>query len=379
MTADIGIAMIGHAFMGKAHSQAWRMAPCMFKLPRNPHMRVLVGRDPEKAKQAATDLCWDESESDWHAILDRSDIDVVDICAPGNVHSEIAVAALNAGKHVLCEKPLANTVDEAEQMAEVATKASGRGVQAMVGFTYRRAPAIQLARKLVIEGRLGKIFHIRAQYLQDWLSSADAPFAWRLDKSLAGSGALGDIGAHAIDLTQFVSGKQIQEVSGSLSTFTPERLSADDGSLRAVTVDDSSSFLADFEDGATGVFEVTRCATGRKNSLRFEINGTLGSIAFDLEEMNVLQFFDGKTSSESAGFARVLATEPKHAYMKNWWPAGHILGYENLFTNQAVDFINAIATGTQPVPSFAEGLQVQRVLAAVEESARKRSWISVAR
>ncbi|MFD5827137.1 Gfo/Idh/MocA family protein [Lentzea sp. NPDC060358] len=378
--------MIGHAFMGAAHSQAWRVAPRFFDLPARPVMSVLAGRDADRTRAAAERLGWAEAVTDWKSVLERDDVHVVDICTPGDTHAEIAIAALDAGKHVLCEKPMANTVDEAVAMAEAAERASRRGVRAMVGFTYRRVPALGLARDLVAQGRLGRIHHVRAQYLQDWIVDPAAPLSWRLDKEKAGSGALGDIGAHIVDATQFILGDTIAEVTGTLQTFVTERpLAASHSGLSGtasdetgpVTVDDAALFLARFTGGALGSFEATRFANGRKNALRIEVNGSAGSLAFDFEDMNVLQFFDGTEDSSVAGFRRIIVTEPEHPYVGAWWPAGHGLGYEHGFTHQAVDFVRAVAEGIDPSPTFADGLRVQRVLAAVEDSAASRTWQQV--
>jgi predicted dehydrogenase len=384
---DLGIAMVGHAFMGAAHSQAWRVAPRFFDLPARPVMSVLCGRDADRTRAAAERLGWAEAVTDWKSVLDRDDVHVVDICTPGDTHAEIAVAALDAGKHVLCEKPMANSVTEAVAMVEAAERAARRGVRAMVGFSYRRVPALGLARELVAQGRLGQIHHVRAQYLQDWIVDPAAPLSWRLDKEKAGSGALGDIGAHVVDAAQFILGDTIAEVSGTLQTFVSERPlasahsglsgTAAAGQTGQVTVDDAALFLARFSGGALGSFEATRFANGRKNALRIEVNGSAGSLAFDLEDMNVLQFFDGTEDSAVAGFRRIMVTEPAHPYVGAWWPAGHGLGYEHAFTHQAVDFVRAVAAGTDPAPSFADGLQVQRVLAAVEGSAASRTWHQV--
>ncbi|HEX5089100.1 MAG TPA: Gfo/Idh/MocA family oxidoreductase [Nocardioides sp.] len=382
------VGMVGHAFMGNAHSQAWRTAPRFFDLPLAPVMQVLCGRDAARAAEAAQRLGWAESETDWRRLVERQDVDLVDICTPGDTHAEIAIAALEAGKHVLCEKPLANTVAEAEQMTAAAEVAATGGVRAMVGFTYRRVPAIALARRLVQEGRIGEVRHVRAQYLQDWIADSEAPLSWRLDKSRAGSGALGDIGAHIIDLTQHITGQQITEVSGQLETFVKERpvatehsgLSGSAGTERGpVTVDDAAVFIARFTGGGLGVFEATRFATGRKNAIRIEVNGSAGSLAFDFEDMNVLHLYDASEPAETAGFRRILVTEPGHPYVAAWWPAGHGLGYEHGFTHQVVDLVRAIAEGEQPEPSFADGLQVQRVLAAVETSSDTRSWQAIER
>jgi predicted dehydrogenase len=380
---NLGIGLIGYAFMGAAHSQAWRSAPRFFDLPLDPAMNVLCGRNAEAVQAAATKLGWKATETDWRKLLGRDDVQLVDVCTPGDSHAEIAIAALEAGKHVLCEKPLANTVEEAEAMTAAAEAAKAKGIRSMVGFTYRRVPAIALARQLVAEGKIGTIRHVRAQYLQDWISDPEAPLSWRLDKSKAGSGALGDIGAHIIDMTQYITGDTIGEVSARLETFVKERpvaaehsgLAGTAGTERGpVTVDDAAVFLATFRSGALGVFEATRFATGRKNAIRIEINGSLGSLAFDFEDMNLLHFYDATDDSRTAGFRRILVTEPDHPYVGAWWPPGHLLGYEHGFTHQVVDLVTAIADGTDPAPSFADGLQVQRVLAAVETSSTSRQW-----
>jgi predicted dehydrogenase len=385
-TGELSVGMIGYAFMGAAHSQAWRTAPRFFDLPLQPRMAALAGRDAAKVKEAAERLGWASTETSWQAVVERDDVDLVDVCTPGDTHAEIAIAALAAGKHVLCEKPLANTVAEAEQMAAAAETAARDGVRAMVGFTYRRVPAIAFARRLVADGRLGELHHVRAQYLQDWIVDPDAPLSWRLDKQKAGSGALGDIGAHIVDLTQFVTGDAITSVTGRLETFVTERplpaehagLSGTAGEGRGpVTVDDAAAFVATFTGGALGVFEATRFANGRKNAIRLEINGSRGSLAFDFEDMNVLHFFDGDDPATEGGFRRIVVTEPQHPYVGAWWPPGHGLGYEHGFTHQVVDLVGDLAADRQPRPSFADGLQVQRVLAAVEESSGTGRWAEV--
>jgi predicted dehydrogenase len=380
---DLSVGMVGYAFMGAAHSHAWRTAPRFFDLPLRPRMAAVAGRDAEGVRAAADRLGWESTETSWQALVERDDIDLVDVCTPGHTHAEIVIAALEAGKHVLCEKPLANSVEEAEAMTRAAESAAADGVRAMVGFTYRRVPAISLARQLVAEGRLGTLHHVRAQYLQDWIVDPQAPLSWRLEKDKAGSGALGDIGAHIIDITQFITGDTITRVSGRLRTFVDERpLPSEHAGLSGtagtgtgkVTVDDAATFLADFRGGAMGVFEATRFASGRKNAIRIEINGSRGSLAFDFEDMNVLHFFDGTEDAGTAGFRRILVTEAAHPYVGAWWPPGHVIGYEHGFIHQAVDLVRAIADGTDPTPTFADGLQVQRVLAAVETSSDNDSW-----
>ncbi|MFC6878639.1 MULTISPECIES: Gfo/Idh/MocA family protein [Actinomadura] len=372
----VGVGMVGHAFMGRAHSQAWRNVGPFFGPPLSPVMAVLAGRSAERAGAAARALGWAAVETDWKELLRRDDVDLVDICTPGDSHAEIAVAALDAGKHVLCEKPLANTVAEAAAMADAAERARARGVRAMVGFNYRRVPAIALARRLVADGRLGAVRQVRAQYLQDWLADADAPYTWRMDRDRAGSGALGDIGAHIIDTVQHVTGQRITGVSSLLGTFVPERPRPGGGTGR-VTVDDAALFIGRTDGGALASFEATRVAAGRKNALRVEVNGSDGSLAFDLESLNELWFHDRAEDAETAGFRRILVTEPVHPYAGKWWPPGHLLGYEHTFTHQAADLLTAIAEGGDPSPSFADGLQVQRVLAAVQAGAESGAWTDV--
>ncbi|MFF4876128.1 MULTISPECIES: Gfo/Idh/MocA family protein [unclassified Micromonospora] len=388
--------MVGYAFMGAAHSQAWRTVNRVYDLPARARMALICGRDTAKVADAADRLGWDAYTTDWRDLINRDDIDVVDICTPGDSHAEIALAALAAGKHVLCEKPLANTVAEARAMTAAAETARAAGVRSMCGFNYRRVPAVTMMRQLVADGRLGVIRHVRATYLQDWIVDPQFPLVWRLQKDRAGSGALGDIGAHIIDLTQFVTGQRITGVSAVTETFVKERpLPAGSSGLAAtvdgggpvdgtgaatgpVTVDDAAVFVARLDGGALATYEATRFATGRKNGLRVEINGSLGSVVFDLERLNELEFYDATRPSVEQGFSRILVTEGEHPYMSAWWPPGHIIGYEHSFTHQMRDFIEAIATGVDPAPSFADGLQVQLVLDAVTRSAEiGSSWTEV--
>jgi predicted dehydrogenase len=376
----IGVGMIGYAFMGMAHSHGWRNARSFFRPALEPQLVVVGGRDGAAAADLADRFGWQDTETDWRVLVERDDVDLVDICTPGDTHAEIAIAALAAGKHVLCEKPLANSVAEAEAMAEAAEKGRAEGLRSMVGFTYRRVPAIAQAQRLVAAGRIGQLRHVRAQYLQDWLTDPQAPLSWRLQAERAGSGALGDIGAHLVDLTQHITGELITGVSALTSTFVEERPLSEpaDGRTGKVTVDDAVAFLARFSGGALGTFEATRCAAGRKNSIRIELNGSLGSLAFDFEDMNVLQFYDGAQDPATGGFTRILVTEPEHPYVGAWWPPGHLLGYEHGFAHQAADLLAAIADGVDPEPSFADGLDVQRVLAAVQDSAARTSaWTEV--
>jgi len=383
-TVTLGIGMVGYAFMGAAHSQGWRTAGHVFDLPMRPALAAICGRDRKAVESAAARHGWAAAETDWRALIARDDVQLVDICTPGDSHAEIAVAALEAGKHVLCEKPLANTVAEAEAMAEAAGRAAARGQVAIVGFNYRKVPALTYARTMIEEGRLGALRHVRAAYLQDWLVDPESPLTWRLDRERAGSGALGDLGAHIVDLAQYLAGEHLVGVSAVSETFVRERPvlagaaaglpgAADATARGAVTVDDATLFTGRLASGALASFEATRMAAGRKNALRLEINGELGSIAFDLERLNELSFHDHTEPATSAGFRRILVTEPQHPYLEAWWPPGHGLGYEHTFVHQARDVVRTIAEGRAPVPSFADGLQVQRVLAAVEESAAKNS------
>ncbi|MCE3553931.1 Gfo/Idh/MocA family oxidoreductase [Pseudonocardia sp. RS11V-5] len=379
--------MIGYAFMGAAHSQAWRTAAHVFDLPLAPDMAVLCGRDPAAARAAAAKLGWRDVETDWKELLTRDDVALVDVCTPGDTHAEIAIAALDAGKHVLCEKPLANSVDEARAMVAAAERARARGVRSMVGFNYRRVPAIALARRLVEQGRIGPVRHVRAVYLQDWIVDPEFPLVWRLQRDKAGSGALGDIGAHIVDLAQYVVGDRLTGVSAVTETFVKERpLATASGGLSgagakdrgAVTVDDAALFLGRFAGGALASFEATRFATGRKNALRLEINGGSGSLAFDFEAMNELWFHDGTEAADTAGFRRIHVTEPTHPYLEAWWPPGHGLGYEHTFVHEVADLVRDLAAGSDPTPSFADGLQVQLVLDAVERSAAGAScWETI--
>ncbi|SDM07842.1 Gfo/Idh/MocA family protein [Arthrobacter sp. ok362] len=366
----LGVAMIGYAFMGKAHSNAWRNVASYFDVPAF-EQKVLVGRDVDAVSEAAAKYGWKETATDWRTVLDRDDIHVVDICAPGWMHAEIAVAALEAGKHVLLEKPLANTLAEAEAMTAAARAARAKGVQSMVGFNYRRVPALALAKELISEGRVGTVRHVRAAYLQDWLADESSPMTWRLKKETAGSGALGDIASHAIDQVLFLLGDQVTEASGRLQTFVNQRPGAN--GLEDVTVDDTAWATLGLASGATASVEASRMATGQKNSLKLEIYGDKGAIVFDLENLNELQFLDATLPVREQGFRRILVNEPEHPYISAWWPQGHVLGWEHTFTHEIRDFLAAIDGGTPPSPSFEEGLAVQGVLAAIEESANAKS------
>jgi predicted dehydrogenase len=374
---EIGVGMVGYAFMGRAHSLAWNTVSRVFDVPLKPRLAAIAGRDKAATLAAAGRLGWSAAETDWRALIARDDVDLIDICAPGDLHAPIAIAALEAGKHVLCEKPLANTLAEAAAMNAAADAAYRGGARAMIGFNYRRVPALALARRLVEQGRIGSLRHFRAVYLQDWLADAAAPMTWRMQAEHAGSGALGDLGAHIVDLARFLTGDEISGVSALSATFVGSRPWADGSGVGTVTVDDAVVFTARLASGALASFEATRYATGRKNGLRVELNGSAGSLAFDLERLNELEFYDAADGAES-GFRRILVTEAGHPYLSAWWPPGHTLGWEHTFTHEIGDLLTAIADGAQPSPSFADGLAVQRVLHAVQTSAANgNSWESV--
>jgi len=368
----LNVAMIGHRFMGKAHSNAWRQVARFFETPFEPVMKVVCGRDPLEVERAAARLGWEESSTSWQATIARTDIDVVDICTPGDSHADIAVAAARAGKHVLCEKPLANTLPEAERMLEAVTSA---GVVHMVCHNYRRAPAVALAKRLIEEGRLGRLYHFRGVYLQDWIVDPQFPRVWRLEKSKAGSGALGDIASHSLDLARHLVG-EIVEVAGHLQTFIKERPRQPGSDETApVDVDDAALSLLKFEGGAVGTVEATRFALGRKNYNSFEVNGSAGSLAFNLERMNELELYIEE--GPDSGFRTVQVTDAQHPYLQGWWPPGHIIGYEHTFTHTMLDLLLAIDEGRTPAPSFEDGVRNQKVLDAVERAAASRRWEKV--
>jgi predicted dehydrogenase len=378
------IGMIGYKFMGKAHSEAYRSVPMYFPNSPAPVMKVICGRDGEGVVRAARQFGWEHSVTDWRELVQRDDIDVVDINAPSNAHKDIAIAAVRSGKHVFCEKPLALTLADSREML---SEAEAAGVKHMVGFNYRFAPAVQLAKKLVSEGRLGTIYHYRSCFLQDWILDPEFPLVWRLQKSIAGSGSHGDLGAHLIDMARFLVG-EFSEVIGMSETFIKERpiasamtgLSAKAGKEAprgAVDVDDATVFLTRFTNGALGSFESTRFAAGHRCTNSFEINGSKGSVKFDFERMNELQVYFTDDAEDVQGFRRVLATDPAHAYMDAWWPPGHTIGFSQTFTHEVVELMEALKTNRQPVPNFVDGVKCQEVLEAVERSIDERRWVQI--
>ena len=374
---EVNVALIGYAFMGRAHSNAWRQVSRFFSPKLTPRLKVICGRNATSVMKAAAQLGWDEWSTDWREVVSRPDIHIVDVSTPGDSHAEITIAAAKAGKAVLCEKPLANTAAEAKAMLAAVEKAR---VPHMVCHNYRRAPAVMLARELVASGRLGRIYHYRGTYLQDWVVDPKLPLLWRFRRDKAGSGALGDIASHSLDLGRFVLGSEITEVAAALETYIRRRpLPENPRKSGRVTVDDAALALVRFANGAMGSIEGTRLAPGRKNYNRFEVNGSLGSVAFNLERMNELEFFSREDEAKAQGFRQIMVTEPAHhAYVEGWWPPGHIIGYEHTFTHTVHDFLAALASGRRVRPDFEDGLRNQLVLEAIEKAARTKRWVKVA-
>ena len=367
------VGLIGHGFMGRVHSNAWRQAPRFFDLAAAVQMKTVCGRNAKAVAQMAPVLGWEKSASDWRAVVNDPEIDIIDICTPNDSHAEIAIAAARAGKNVLCEKPLALNVAEAKRMLAAAERAR---VVHMVCHNYRRVPALALAREMIERGELGeRIYHFRARYAQDWIADPKFPLVWRLRAQEAGSGSLGDLGSHLVDLGRFLVG-EFREVCALRETFVKERPLEKNRKLKGrVTVDDASVVIGRFHGGALASLEATRFAPGRKNGLTIEINGSGGSLVFDLEQMNRLQFYSTADPENRRGFRDILVTERTHPYVGNWWPPGHLLGYEHSFVHTIADFVRAIVNGESVAPTFADGLATQRVLAAIEESARKKTWV----
>lgn len=370
----VNVAMIGYDFMGRTHSNAWRQVSRFFPdVPVEPVLKVVVGRTQAKVEEAQARLGFEQAATSWEQVVARKDIDVVDICTPGDSHVDIAIAAAEAGKAILCEKPLANDLADAERMHSAAAKA---GVVNMVCHNYRRCPAVSLAKQLIDEGKIGDIHHYRGVYLQDWIVDPNFPRVWRLERARAGSGALGDILSHTMDLSRFLVGEPV-EVSGMLKTFVSERPLPDGSGQRGkVDVDDAALALVKFASGAIGYYEASRFAPGRKNYNCFEINGSKGSVVWDLERMNELQLY--VESGPLSGFSTISVTDASHPYVSAWWPPGHIIGYEHSFTHTVYDFLKALAQGGAASPDFADGLKNQRVLDAIERSASSGRWVKPA-
>lgn len=372
---EIRVGMVGYQFMGRSHSNAYRQVGPFMNPDLKPRMVAICGRNEPAVKAFAEQFGWEGYETDWRKLIARKDIDMIDIGTPGDTHAEIAIAAAKAGKHIICEKPLTNTLAESREVLKAVREA---GVHHMVAFNYRRVPAIALAKQLIEEGKLGRIYHFRGNYLQSWLLDPNLPRFWRMDKSAAGTGALGDLGAHVLDLARHLVG-DVAEVVADAETFIKERPMPEDPSkMGPVTVDDMASALLRFENGARGVLEVTRFATGRDNHNRFEINGEKGALWFDLEDMNRLHYYDNNAEKHVQGFADILVSRGDvHPYWKNWWPGGHIIGWEHTFTHEVYDFIQGIATGKPAQPDFLDGSRTQATLEAVVQSSETGKWVKV--
>ncbi|MEZ6197433.1 MAG: Gfo/Idh/MocA family oxidoreductase [Planctomycetota bacterium] len=375
MAKPLRVGLIGQKFMGRAHSNAWSQAGRFFELPLRPELAMISARDGDELRAFAARWGWAASTARWRDLVADPGIDLVDVATPNHVHAEQAIAALAAGKHVACEKPLARDLDDARAMAAAAKKAARKGVRTFVWFNYRRCPAIGAAWRLVREGRLGRIHHVRATYLQSW-GGPDTPFSWRFKKKLAGSGAHGDLNAHIVDLARFLTGDEVERVHGAVArTFVKERaVPGQKGETERCDVDDCVAFLASFKGGATASFEASRVAPGHQNRNTIELNGEKGSLAWDFEDMNVLRFCDASDGPGEGGWRRIMCTSgPHHPYVANWWPDAHVLGYEHGFVNMVADICRALG-GEEPelpLPDFEDALRTQRVLEAALVSARE--------
>ena len=378
MPKPLNVGIVGYKFMGRAHSNAYLKAPYFFDLPRVPTLKVACGRDNAAVKAFADRWGWESTESSWEAMVARDDVDLIDISTPTNTHVDIAIAAAKAGKHILCEKPMALSVAEARAMYEAADAA---GVRHLVGFNYRRVPAIRLAKKMIENGDLGDIYHWRGTYQQDWIVDPDFPLTWQLQKETAGYGPHADLNSHSVDLARFLVG-EISTVQCTLAQFVRQRrlqegsagtaFSATAGEgMGDVTVDDASLMQVEFANGAIGSFEATRFATGRKNHNCFEIYGSQGSLSFNLERLNELEFFSRRDPVGAQGFRTILVTEADHPYISAWWPPGHVIGYEHTFIHEVADLVHCIEEDRDIEPSFYDGLRCMQVLETAAESARK--------
>lgn len=370
---ELGVAMVGHAFMGRAHSNAFRQVNHFFDLPYRVVPRVVVGRDAARVEAARDKLGFAEASTDLAAVLARDDVDVIDVATPNDSHHDIAMAALRAGKSVMCEKPLALNLKQAKALAREAKK---RKAKVALWHNYRRCPAASLAQRMVARGDLGTVRQVRAVYLQDWLSDAAMPASWRTDAKICGSGAHGDLNAHLIDMTLFMTGLQFEEVCAVEQTFTRTRTN-DAGKRSRVTVDDAFAFLAKFKNGAIGTFEATRVAPGHKNYNKIEINGTKGSLIWNFERMNELEFFSFADAGDAQGFRTIMCMDAVHPYAASWWPDGHILGYEHTFVHHVADFVESLRSRKAFSPDFDDGVLIQAVLEAASKSAASHKWAAV--
>jgi len=375
MPKPLRIGMIGYGFMARAHSNAYRKVNQFFPLEYAPVLKAVCGRSGDKAQEFATNWGYEDVETDWRKLVQRDDIDVVDICVPNNLHKEIAIAVAEAGKIVLCEKPLAMNSAEGAEMCAAVEKA---GVPNMVWYNYRRIPAVTLTKQLIDEGRLGRIYHYRAVFLQDWTIKEDLPQGgtalWRLDAAAAGSGVTGDLLAHSIDTALWLNGS-IKNVTAMTETFVKERMHTETGKVEPVEIDDACAFLARFDNGSLATFESTRYARGHKALYVFEINGEHASIIWDLHDMHRLQYFDHRDDSLVRGWRSIHVTDGDMPYMGNWWVPGLQIGYEHSFVHQVADFFAGYAKGESVSPTFRDALETQRVCDAVLESAKDGQWV----
>lgn len=369
---EINVGIVGTKFMGRSHSNAFIDVPYFFKVPYKPVLKAACGRDLASLKSFASNFGWQSIETSWEKLIARDDIDLVDISTSNVTHMPIAVAAAKAGKHILCEKPLAMDAAEAWKMYTAAEEA---GVTHMVAFNYRRVPAIMLAKQLIEQGKIGRIFHFNAVYYQDWIIDPAFRFVWRHDAKEAGSGAHGDLNAHIIDLARYLAG-EIEAVSGAQETFIKER-KAEDGQTMKVTVDDATYFLARFQSGALGNFMATRFANGRRNFLRIELFGSEGSLVFNLERLNELEYYSAREDPAVQGFRSIMVTDGTHPFINAWWPAGHIIGWEHTFIHEVKDMLDAIAEKKPVYPNFYDGYRCQQILDAVAKSAANKQWAEV--
>jgi len=373
----LNIGLIGYGFMGRAHSNAFLQAGRFFDLPYSPTLKAVCARNAERAKSFADNWGYESIETDWRALVERKDIDLIDIASPNDTHAEIAIAAARAGKMVTCEKPLGRNAAEAKAMVEAVEKAK---VANMVWYNYRRAPAVVLLKNLIDEGRFGRIFHYRAKFLQDWTISKDLPQGgeglWRLDVAVAGSGVTGDLLAHNIDTAMWLNGP-ISEVVAMTETFIKERKHNLTGAVEPIGIDDASAFLCRFENGSLATFEATRYARGHKALYTLEINGEHASAIWDLHDLHRIQYFDHRDDGLTRGWRSVHVTDGDHPYMKRWWVPGLQIGYEHTFIHQFADFLEALGAGKEAAPTFRDGLATDYVTDAVLKSAKTRQWESV--
>ena len=377
MSKELRIGMIGYGFMGRAHSNAYATVDNFFDLDVKPVLKAACARNEENAKAFAENWGYESVETDWRRLLERDDIDAVDVCVPNNLHKEISLAAAAAGKAILCEKPLAMNTAEGEEMCEAVEKA---GVPNMVWYNYRRVPAVTLAKQLIDEGRLGKIFHYRANFLQDWTISEDLPQGgaalWRLDADAAGSGVTGDLLAHCIDTAIWLNGG-ITDVSAMTETFIKERVHQETGQKQAVNIDDACAFLCHFANGSLGLFESTRYARGHKALYTLEVNGEKASLRWDLHDLHRLEYFEHSDDGILRGWRSIHVSDGDHPYMGKWWVPGLQIGYEHSFVHQVADFLQGYAKGEAVGPTFRDALETQKVCDAVLTSAKERNWQNV--